>query len=119
MANDIIYLKGLRCECIIGTKEWEKQLKQTLVLDIEVKTDISKAAETDDLNHAVNYQEIAEKVTDYLQQSKAELIETVGEGIAKLILEQFKVSWVRITIDKGAAVSGVKNVGLVIERKSA
>jgi len=113
---DIIYLHGLKCDCTIGVWEWEKATPQAIVLDIELATDTAKAAATDDLNDALDYQAIAERVRNFAQENAFELIETLVERIAALILGEFDTPWVRIKLDKGQAVKGVRNVGVIIER---
>jgi dihydroneopterin aldolase len=99
---DIIYLHGLKCECTIGVWQWEKAITQTLILDIELAADAGKAAENDDLKDALDYQAITQSVQAYAKENAFELIETLA--------------WVRIKLDKGQAVKGVKNVGVIIER---
>ncbi|MFT4634565.1 MAG: dihydroneopterin aldolase [Arenicella sp.] len=113
---DIVYLKGLKCECTIGVWEWEKAIIQTLVLDIELATDTAKAAENDDLKDALDYQAIAKRIQAYAKDNAFELIETLVERLAALILAEFTTPWVRIKLDKGRAVKGVNNVGVIIER---
>jgi len=113
---DIIYLRGLKCECTIGVWEWEKAITQSLVLDIELATDTKQAAEHDDLKDTLDYQAITERVQAYAKDNAYELIETLAERLAALILSEFKTPWVRIKLDKGQAVKGVKNVGVIIER---
>ena len=115
---DIIYLHGLKCECTIGVWGWEKAIKQTLVLDIDLATDAAKAAVNDDLKEALDYQAITKRVQDFAGENAFELIETLAEKLAALILEEFETSWVKIKLDKGQAVKGVKNVGVVIERSA-
>jgi len=113
---DIIYLRDLKCECTIGVWQWEKAITQTLVLDIELATDAGKAAENDNLTDALDYQAISERVQAFAKENTFELIETLAERIAALILGEFNTPWVRIKLDKGQAVKGVKNVGVIIER---
>lgn len=115
---DKIYLNGLKCECTIGVWAWEKAITQTLFLDIELATDVAKAAMNDDLNDALDYQAVTERVQTYTKESSFELIETLIERLAALILDEFETTWVRIKLDKGQAVKGVKNVGLIIERSN-
>ncbi len=114
--RDIVYLSGLQCPCKIGVYEWERHVNQTLLLDIELETNTQKAAENDELNDALDYQAVAERVQAYAKANTYKLIETLIERIAELILAEFKTPWVRIKLDKGNAVKGVKNVGLIIER---
>ncbi len=113
---DRIYLYGLKCECTIGVWEWEKAITQTLILDIELATDAKRAAENDDLTDALDYQAITERIQTYANEHTFQLIETLAERLAALILNEFETSWVRIKLDKGQAVKGVKNVGIIIER---
>lgn len=114
--TDIVYLNGLQCECTIGVWEWEKAIAQTLTLDIELATDAGKAAANDDLTQAIDYQAVAERVVAYAQQHPFELIETLAHTLAELILSEFDTHWVKIKLDKGSAVKGVKHVGIIVER---
>lgn len=116
---DTVYLHGLKCEAKIGVWSWEKHLKQTLVLDIDIGTDIGAAAASDALADAVNYQRLAERVSELAADSECELLETLAEDIAAMILKEFAVAWVRIKLDKGSAVKNVKNVGVMIERSQS
>jgi len=115
---DIIFLHGLQCECVIGVWKWEKQITQTLVLDIDLATHIKKAADSDDLADTLNYKKVADRVIEYAQANTFDLIETLIERLAALIIEEFEVPWVRIKLDKGGAVKNVNHVGIVIERGS-
>lgn len=113
---DIIYLHGLKCECTIGVWEWEKTITQTLTLDIDLATNTASAAVTDKLADALDYQAIAARVQNYAKDHRFDLIETLVERLASVILDEFDTPWVKIKLDKGQAVKGVKNVGVVIER---
>lgn len=115
---DIIYLHGLKCECTIGIWKWEKAISQTLVLDIDLASDNKKAAANDDIKDALDYQAVTERVQNFAKENAFELIETLVEKLAALILNEFNTDWVRIKLDKGQAVKGVKNVGVIIERSS-
>jgi len=113
---DTIFLHGLKCHCVIGVWEWEKRITQTLVLDIDLGTDIRQSAKTDKLQDTLNYKKIAERVIEFAESSRFDLIETLIEKIAALIIDEFDVAWLRIKLDKGGAVKNVGNVGIVIER---
>lgn len=113
---DTIYLNGLKCPCTIGVWEWEKAITQTLNLDVELATNAANAAKNDDLNDALDYQAITERIKAYAKDNSFELIETLAERLAAMILDEFETPWVRIKIDKGQAVKEVKNVGIIIER---
>ncbi len=113
---DIIYLHGIRCECRIGVWEWEKQVDQTLMFDIDIAADTRKAAMNDELKDALDYQAVAERVKTFASENQFDLIETLAERLSAVLLEEFALFWLRIKVDKGQAVAGVKNVGLIIER---
>jgi len=113
---DTIYIHGLQCSCVIGVWKWEKAITQTLVLDIDLAVDISKAAASDDLKDTLDYKKIADRVIDYAKTNQFDLIETLIEKVADVVLTEFDVPWVRIKLDKGGAVKNVNHVGILIER---
>ncbi len=113
---DTVYLRGLQCECIIGVWEWERHVRQKLLLDIEMKTDIAAAGASDNLEDALNYQRVAERVTEVVTASEYALLESLIEEVANMILQEFAVPSVTVRLDKGAAVNNVKNVGIEITR---
>ena len=114
--SDIVFIHGLQCECIIGVWDWEKKITQTLVLDIDLATDITKAAASDDLKDALDYKKISVRIMEFAKDNSFELIESLIERLAEIILSEFEVSWVRIKLDKGGVVKKVNHVGIVIER---
>jgi len=101
---------------VIGVWKWEKAITQTLVLDIDLAVDISKAAASDDLKDTLDYKKIADRVIDYAKTNQFDLIETLIEKVADVVLTEFDVPWVRIKLDKGGAVKNVNHVGILIER---
>ena len=113
---DTIFIHGLQCECVIGVWEWEKKINQTLMLDIDLATDISAAAKSDDLQDTLDYKKISDRVMEYAKDNTFDLIETLIERLAEVILNEFPVPWVRIRLDKGGVVKKVNNVGVMIER---
>lgn len=113
---DIVFIRDLRIDTIVGVYDWERQIKQTLVFDIDMATDIHRAAETDDLQFAVNYHAVSLRVAAYVESNHTALIETLAEDVAKLILSEYKVPWVRLQLTKPNAVLGAKSVGVIIER---
>ena len=114
--SDIVFIHGLQCECTIGVWEWEKKITQTLVLDIDLATDITKAAASDDLKDALDYKKISVRVMEYAKENTFDLIESLIERLAEIILAEFDVSWLRIKLDKGGVVKKVSQVGIIIER---
>ena len=96
--------------------EWEKAITQTLVIDIDLATDVKPAAKSDDLVDTLDYKAISDRVIEYAQANSFDLIETLIERLSEIILSEFDVPWVRIKLDKGGAVKNVKHVGVIIER---
>jgi len=113
---DIIYLKDLRIDTIIGIYNWERCTRQTVILDVEMGTDIRKAAESDNIEHTLDYKAVAKRLISFVGESEFELVETLAERVAEIILNEFMVSWVRLSINKQGAVRGVRDVGVIIER---
>ena len=113
---DIIYLKDLRIDTIIGIYHWERCTRQTVILDVEMGTDIRRAAMSDSIEHTLDYKAVAKRLISFVGESEFELVETLAERVAEIILNEFMVSWVRLSINKQGAVRGVRDVGVIIER---
>ena len=113
---DIVYLNDLRVETIIGIYDWERRTKQTVILDIEMGTDISKAAATDNIEDTLDYKAVAKRLLAYIGESEFELVETLTENVAEMLLKEFHVPWCRVRLNKKGAVRGVRDVGVIIER---
>lgn len=113
---DIIFLKDLKAECVIGVWDWERQIRQRVSIDLEMGTDIQRAATSDALDDTLNYKAVAKRVIAFVEASEFQLIETLAEQIAGLLREEFNIPWCRVTLDKGGAVRGSRSVGVVIER---
>ena len=113
---DIIYINDLRIETIIGIYGWERKTKQTVVLDIEMGADIRKASVSDDINDTLSYKSVAERLFEFVGGSEFELVETLAEQISDILLNEFKVPWLRLKLNKQGALKGVRDVGVIIER---
>jgi dihydroneopterin aldolase len=113
---DIIYLNDLRIETIIGIYDWERQTKQTVILDIEMGTDISKAASSDDIEDTVNYKAVAKRLFTFVGESEFELVEKLAESITDILLNEFNVPWCKLRLNKQGALRGARDVGIIIER---
>ncbi len=113
---DIIFLGSLEATTIIGIYDWERETKQTIVLDIEMAFDIKKAAETDNIEYTLDYKAVSERVVSFVEQSEFYLVETLIEEIAKILLAEFNTPWVKITLNKRGAISRARDVGIIIER---
>ncbi|MGH8119606.1 MAG: dihydroneopterin aldolase [Gammaproteobacteria bacterium] len=113
---DIIYLKDLRIDTIIGIYEWERRVRQTVIFDIEIGADISRAARSDAIEDTLNYKAVAKRIRSFVENSDCRLIETLAERVAEILLQEFKVPWLRLSLNKQGAVRGVRDVGVIIER---
>jgi dihydroneopterin aldolase len=115
-ANDIIYLRDLRVDTVIGIFEWERRVKQTIVIDLEMAADIRRAAASDAIEDTLDYKEVAKRVIAFVEQSRFQLVETLAERIAQILVNEFRIPWVRLCLNKKGAVRGARDVGIVIER---
>ena len=113
---DIIYIRGLEVDTFIGIYDWEQHTRQPLLLDIEIELDIFSASATDDISDTCNYSSVSERVTHYIESNHFNLIESVADRVAQLILQEFKVTKTRIRVSKPGAVSNAEDVGVIIER---
>ena len=113
---DKIFLEELRIETIIGIWEWERKIRQTVIIDLEMSADIAKAAASDDVADTLNYKSVAKRVQEFVGASSFQLVETLAERIAGIIRDEFDVAWVRVKLHKPGAIRGSKDVGVEIER---
>ena len=113
---DIVYIRDLEIQTIIGIYDWERQVRQTVSLDIEMASDIRRAAETDDIQYALNYKAVSKRIISYVEGRDALLVESLAEEIAALVREEFDVPWLRLRLSKPGALRGARDVGLIIER---
>jgi dihydroneopterin aldolase len=119
MAVDRIFLRGLKIEAVIGIWEWERRIRQTVHVDLEMATDARQAARTDSVDSALNYKNIAKRVIAFVGDSQFQLVESLAEGVARLIVDEFGVPWVCVSIGKPGAIEGSREVGVIIERTAA
>jgi dihydroneopterin aldolase len=113
---DIVFLRGLRIETVIGIYDWEKEIRQPVILDLEMSTDVAKAAASDRIEDAVNYKAVSKRLKQYIGEGRFELVETLAERCAEIVRNEFGVRWVRLTVNKIGAVSDARDVGVIIER---
>jgi dihydroneopterin aldolase len=113
---DIIYLHDLKVDCIIGIWEWERRTTQTLTIHLDMAVDVRRAASSDNIHDTLNYKAVSKSVIAFVGASQFQLVETLTEKIAELILDEFKVPWVRVKLNKKGAVRGATDVGVILER---
>ena len=116
--QDRIFLSDLRVSAVIGIFDWERKLRQTLSLNLEMPTDVATAARTDTIEATLNYKSVAKRVLQFVGDSQFQLVETLAEQVAGLIRDEFGVPWVRVRVNKPGAIRGAQDVGVLIERGS-
>ncbi len=113
---DIVFLRGLRIETVIGIYDWEKEVRQPVILDLEMSADVAKAAASDRIEDALNYKAVSKRLKQFVSEGRFELVETLAERCAEIIRSEFGVAWVRLSVNKIGAVSDARDVGVIIER---
>ncbi|MBK1695081.1 dihydroneopterin aldolase [Chromatium weissei] len=113
---DIVFIRGLRIDAIIGIHDWEKQQRRPLWIDVELGCDIRRAAATDRIGDALDYAAVTERLTQLVANNQFELVETLAEHCAQCLREEFTIPWLRLTLNKPNAVGDGVAVGVVIER---
>jgi dihydroneopterin aldolase len=113
---DIVFIRELRADTVIGVYDWERRIRQTVVMDLELASDNRKAAAGDRIEDAIDYAAISQRVLAFIEVSEFQLIETMAEQVANIILDEFAVPWLRVRLAKPGAVSQARDVGVLIER---
>ena len=113
---DIVFLRGLRIETVIGIYDWEKEVRQPVILDLEMSAEVAKAAASDRIEDALNYKAVSKRLKQFVGEGRFELVETLAERCVEIIRSEFGVAWVRLSVNKIGAVSDARDVGVIIER---
>ncbi|MDJ0777631.1 MAG: dihydroneopterin aldolase [Gammaproteobacteria bacterium] len=113
---DIVFIRELQIETVIGIYDWERKIRQTVSLDIEMARDIRKAAQSDDIEDTLSYKDVAKRLIEFVEGSDFELVEALAEEICRILREEFGTPWVRLVLNKPGAVRGARSVGVIIER---
>ena len=113
---DKVFLHDLRVQTTIGIFDWERRIRQTIGIDLEMATDVRKAAATDQIGDALDYKKVAKRIIAFVEAADFQLVETLAEAIAKIVTDEFSVPWVRVAVNKQGAVRGAAGVGIIIER---
>lgn len=116
---DKLFLRELKVETIIGFHEWERRVKQTVSIDLEIGADARAAAAADAEAGALNYESVARRLVEDVGAARHQLVETLAEAIARIVVREFAAPWVKVTVAKPGAIPGARDVGIVIERTSA
>ena len=115
---DTIFLRDLRVETIVGVWDWERKIRQTVSIDLEMAADIRGAAASDSLDDTLNYKLVAKRVQQFVAESSFQLVETLAEKIAEVVLNDFNVPWVEVRVNKPGAIRGARDVGVKIRREN-
>ncbi|MCB1868081.1 MAG: dihydroneopterin aldolase [Gammaproteobacteria bacterium] len=113
---DIVFIRNLKIDTVIGIYDWERKIRQTVILDLEMSADIQRAAASERIEDALDYKAVAKRLISFVEQSEFQLVETLAENCAAIVREEFDVKWLRLCLNKVGAVSGAQDVGVVIER---
>lgn len=116
--TDKIFLTALKTECIVGIWDWERKIKQTVVIDLEMACDIRKAAQSDHIDDTTDYKKVSKRVLSFVSESQFQLVETLTENIARIVITEFDVPWVRVRLNKQGAIRNSRDVGILIERRA-
>lgn len=113
---DIVYISDLKVDTVIGIFDWERRIRQTVSLDLEMAADIRRAATSDHIDDALDYKTIGKRVISFIETSEFQLVETLAERVADLVLNEFNVPWLKLRLSKPGALRGSRDVGVIIER---
>ncbi|MCW4149433.1 dihydroneopterin aldolase [Halomonas sp. 18H] len=113
---DLVLIESLHIDTVIGVYDWERTMTQTLVLDLELGTDIRPAAAGDAIDHTLDYAAISERIGQFGETRSFALVETFAEQLAERLRDEFPIPWLRLTVRKPGAVAAASAVGVRIER---
>lgn len=117
-AKDLVFIEGLEIRTVIGIYDWEREIRQTVRLDLEMAWDCSKAATSDDISDALDYKAVSKRLIAFVEESSFGLIERLAEACAQIVIQEFDVPWLRLKMSKPGAVRGSENVAVMIERSA-
>ena len=113
---DHIFITALTAEAVIGIYDWEREVKQKVEIDLEVWMDLTAAGRSDAIEDTLNYKSIAKRVLAFVEASSFRLVEALASEIARIVVEEFRVARVRVTVHKPGAIRHSKDVGVIVER---
>ena len=118
MTMDRVFIEDLRIQTVIGVFDWEREITQTVSLNLEMGFDISKAAKSDSIGDTLDYKSVSKRLINFVEESEYQLVEALAEECARIVLNEFPVSWLRLKLSKPGAVRGSSAVGVIIERSA-
>jgi len=114
---DIVFIRQLRLDVLIGVYEHERHAPQSLFLDLEMAADVARAAASDEVEDALDYDAVSRTLAEYAESTDFRLLESLAEGCAELVMSRFPVVWLRLTLHKPQALENAQAAGVVIERE--
>jgi dihydroneopterin aldolase len=115
MKTDIVFIEDLRIQTVIGVFDWEREITQTVSLDLEMSFDIGRAARSDNIVDTLDYKAVSKRLIQFVEGSDFQLVEALAEHCAEIVLTEFPVTRVRLKLSKPGAVRGSSAVGVIIE----
>ena len=116
MQNDIVFIEDLRIQTVIGIFDWEREITQTVSLDLQMAYDIRRAGKSDEIADTLDYKAVSKRLIQFVEGSEFQLVEALAEHCANIVLSEFPVTWLRLKLSKPGAVRGSSAVGVIIER---
>ncbi|MGB7453817.1 MAG: dihydroneopterin aldolase [Lysobacterales bacterium] len=116
MTTDRVFIEDLRIQTVIGIFDWEREITQTISIDLQMAFDISRAAKTDAIEDTLDYKAVSKRLIQFVENSEFQLVEALADHCARIVLNEFPVSWLRLKLSKPGAVRGSSAVGVIIER---
>ncbi|NND45155.1 MAG: dihydroneopterin aldolase [Xanthomonadales bacterium] len=116
MSHDRVFIEDLRIQTVIGVFDWEREISQTVSLDLEMAFDIRPAAASDAIADTLDYKSVSKRLIAFVEGSDFQLVEALAEACAQIVLDEFPVAWLRLKLSKPGAVRGSSAVGVIIER---
>ena len=115
MSKDLVFIEDLRIQTVIGIFDWEREITQTISLDLQMAFDISRAAASDDIADTLDYKSVSKRLIQFVEGSEFQLVEALAEHCANIVLNEFPVTWLHLKLSKPGAVRGSSAVGVIIE----
>lgn len=119
MNKDRVFIEDLRIQTVIGIFDWEREITQTVSLDLQMAFDISRAAASDSIEDTLDYKSVSKRLIQFVESSEFQLVEALADHCARIVLEEFPVTWLQLKLSKPGAVRGSSAVGVIIERGEA
>jgi len=119
MTKDLVFIEDLRIQTVIGVYDWEREITQTVSLDLQMAFSIALAGKSDDIADTLDYKSVSKRLIQFVEASEFQLVEALAEHCARIVLKEFPVTWLRLKLSKPGAVRGSSAVGVIIERGEA